>query len=83
MVRAAALQHMGIAILPLPVVSDDVSHGALTPVLEQFEVNGGPRRISILYSGRKNLSMKVRSLVDFSVARYQMQNRSAALRVVA
>jgi DNA-binding transcriptional LysR family regulator len=82
MVRAAALLHMGIAILPFPVVSDDVSRGALTPVLEKFEVNGGPRQISILYSGRKNLSMKVRSLVDFSVARYQMQKRSAALRVV-
>jgi DNA-binding transcriptional LysR family regulator len=83
MVRAAVLQHMGIAILPMPVVSDDVSRGALTPILEQFEVNGGPRRISILYSGRHNLSMKVRSLVDFSVARYQTQSRSSALLAVA
>jgi hypothetical protein len=53
------------------------------PVLEQFEMNGGPRQISILYSGRNNLSMKVRSLIDFSVARYRAQNRSAALRAVA
>jgi DNA-binding transcriptional LysR family regulator len=83
MVLAAALQHMGIAILPLPVVSADISRGALTPVLDQFEVNGGPRQISILYSGRNNLSMKVRSLVDFSVARYRTQNQSAALRAVA
>jgi DNA-binding transcriptional LysR family regulator len=74
---------MGIAILPLPVVSADISRGALTPVLDQFEVNGGPRQISILYSGRNNLSMKVRSLVDFSVARYRTQNQSAALRAVA
>jgi DNA-binding transcriptional LysR family regulator len=83
MVLAATLQHMGIAILPLPVASEDVSRGALTPVLEQFEVNGGPRQISILYSGRNNLSMKTRSLVDFSVARYRAQNPSAALRAVA
>jgi DNA-binding transcriptional LysR family regulator len=74
---------MGIAILPLPVVSADISRGALTPVLDQFEVNGGPRQISILYSGRNNLSMKVRSMVDFSVARYRTQNQSAALRAVA
>jgi DNA-binding transcriptional LysR family regulator len=83
MVRAAALQHMGIAMLPFPVVADDVSRGALMPVLEPFEMNGGPRQISILYSGRNNLSMKVRSLIDFSVARYRAQNRSAALRAVA
>lgn len=83
MVRAVALQHMGIALLPFPLVSDDVSRGALTAILEKFEANGGPRQISILYSGRNNLSMKVRCLVDFSVARYHSQNRSAALRAVA
>jgi DNA-binding transcriptional LysR family regulator len=83
MVRAVALQHMGIAVLPVPVVSDDIERGALTPILTPFEVNGGQRQISILYSGRNNLSAKVRSFIDFSVARYRTQDRSAVRRAVA
>jgi DNA-binding transcriptional LysR family regulator len=83
LVRDAALNHMGIAMLPLPVVRDYLSHGALVPVLEQFEVNGGPRQVSILYSGRNYLSMKVRSFVDFAVSTYPTYDGSAALRTVA
>src|SRR6201999_3113782 len=51
MVRVAALNHMGIALLPLPFVDEDLAHGTLVPVLEEYQVNGGPRHVSILYSG--------------------------------
>ena len=83
MVRVAALNHMGIALLPLPFVSDDLQQGTLVPVLEQFEVNGGPRHVSILYSGRNYLSMKVRSFIDFAVSQYRAPDKPVALRVVA
>ncbi|HEV3423975.1 MAG TPA: LysR family transcriptional regulator [Paraburkholderia sp.] len=83
MVRVAALNHMGIALLPLPFVTDDLAQGALVPVLEQFEVNGGPRSVSILYSGRNYLSMKVRSFIDFAVSQYRAPDKPVALRVVA
>ncbi|MEW6344655.1 MAG: LysR family transcriptional regulator [Pseudomonadota bacterium] len=83
MVRVAALNHMGIALLPLPLVSDDLAHGTLVPVLEQYEVNGGPRHVSILYSGRNYLSMKVRSFIDFAVSQYRAPDKPVALRVVA
>ena len=53
------------------------------PVLEQFEVNGGPRHVSILYSGRNYLSMKVRSFIDFAVSQYRAPDKPVALRVVA
>ncbi|WP_323119644.1 LysR family transcriptional regulator [Burkholderia alba] len=83
MVRIAALNHMGIAQLPLPLVIEDIEHGALVPVLEQYEVNGGPRRVSILYPGRNYLSMKVRSFIDFAVGQYRMPDRAAPLLAVA
>ena len=83
MVRLAALNHMGIALLPLPFVNDDLAQGTLIPVLEQYEVNGGPRDVSILYSGRNYLSMKVRSFIDFAVSQYRAPDKPGALRVVA
>ena len=83
MVRVAALNHMGIALLPLPFVDEDLAHGTLVPVLEEYQVNGGPRHVSILYSGRNYLSMKVRSFIDFAVSQYRAPDKQVALRVVA
>ena len=39
-------------------------------MLEQYEVNGGPRDVWILYSVRNYLSIKVRSFIDFAVSLY-------------
>ncbi|MCP3725145.1 LysR family transcriptional regulator [Paraburkholderia sp. CNPSo 3272] len=83
MVRVAALNHIGIALLPAPLVANDLAHGTLVRVLEQFDVNGGPREISMLYSGRTNLSRKVRSFIDFTVSQYRTPNKTVALRAVA
>jgi DNA-binding transcriptional LysR family regulator len=83
MVRVAALNHMGIALLPQPIIADDLARGSLVPVLEQFEINGGPRQTSILYSGRNYLSMRVRSFIDFAVSQYRAPDRPVALRAVA
>lgn len=83
MVRVAALNHMGIAMLPMPIVAEDLACGALTPVLEQFDINGGSRQVSILYSGRKYLSMRVRTFIDFTVSQYRAPDRPVALRAVA
>jgi DNA-binding transcriptional LysR family regulator len=83
MVRIAALNHMGIALLPLPFVSEDIQSGALVPLLEGYEVNGGARSVSIVYSGRNYLSMKVRSFIDFAVNQYRAPDKTVALRAVA
>ena len=83
MVRVAALNHMGIALLPQPIVADDLARGTLIPLLEQFDINGGPRQISILYSGRNYLSMRVRAFIDFAVSQYRAPDCPVALRVVA
>jgi DNA-binding transcriptional LysR family regulator len=83
MVRMSALNHIGIALLAAPLVADDIARGALVPLLEQFEVNGGPRQISILYSGRNNLSRKIRSFIDFTVSQYRAPDKPVALRAAA
>jgi DNA-binding transcriptional LysR family regulator len=71
MVRMTALNHIGIALLTAPFVSDDLARGTLVRVLEQFKVNGGPREISIVYSGRNNLSSKIRNFIEFTVRQYR------------
>ncbi len=83
MVRMAALNHIGIALVAAPLVADDVARGTLVLLLKQFEVKGGPRQISILYSGRNNLSRKIRSFIDFTVNRYRAPEKPVALRAVA
>jgi DNA-binding transcriptional LysR family regulator len=70
-VRAAALADMGIALLPLPLVADDLARGALLPVLNAFDVNVGVQHISIVYSGRNYLTMKIRSFIDFAVEQFR------------
>ncbi|PFH29367.1 LysR family transcriptional regulator [Burkholderia sp. JKS000303] len=83
MVRIAALHHMGIAQLPLPLVARDIEQRTLVPVLDQYAFNGGPRCVSILYPGRNYLSMKVRSFIDFTVGQYRAQEHPAPLLAVA
>jgi DNA-binding transcriptional LysR family regulator len=82
MVREAALNHMGIALLPTSLVVEDIRRGALVRLLDQFEVNGGPCHISLLYSGRTNLSRKVRSFIDYTVEQFLPHEKALALRAV-
>lgn len=91
-VRAAALADMGVALLLLPLVADDIARGTLLPVLNAFDVNGGMQHVSIVYSGRNYLTMKVRSFIDFAVEQFRTHSANAvhgahsapvALRAVA
>lgn len=85
-VRAAVLADMGIARLPLPLVADDLARGALLPVLNGFDVNGGMQHLSIVYSGRNYLTMKIRSFIDFAVDHFRSgtpHHTPVALRAVA
>jgi DNA-binding transcriptional LysR family regulator len=83
LVREAALNHMGIALLPASLVAKDIRSGALVRLLHKFEVNGGPRDFSLLYSGPSNLSRKVRTFIDYTVAHYRTRENTVSLRAVA
>jgi hypothetical protein len=45
--------------------------------------HGTPRQISILYSGRNNLSRKVRSFINFTVSQYRAPDKTVPLRAAA
>jgi DNA-binding transcriptional LysR family regulator len=85
-VRSAALANMGIALLPIPLVADDIAKGRLVPLLERFQINGGPQHIALVYYERRCLTAKVRSFIDFVLDRFQepvIHDSQVTLRVVA
>ncbi|WP_077966255.1 LysR substrate-binding domain-containing protein [Ensifer adhaerens] len=64
---AAAVGGAGIARLFDYQVPDELASGALVPVLEAFDQ--APRPIHIVYSGQGQLTLKVRSFVDWALPR--------------
>jgi len=61
--RAAALDGMGILVQPTYILYDDMVAGRLVPVLDDWDL---PRlTINLAYPSRKHLSAKVRTFIDF------------------
>jgi DNA-binding transcriptional LysR family regulator len=61
--RAAALDGMGILVQPSYIVYDDIVAGRLVPMLDDWDL---PRlTINLAYPSRKHLSAKVRTFIDF------------------
>ncbi|MES2183109.1 MAG: LysR family transcriptional regulator [Pseudomonadota bacterium] len=61
--RAAALDGMGILVQPTYILYDDIVAGRLVPALDDWDL---PRlTINLAYPSRKHLSAKVRSFIDF------------------
>ncbi|MFL9935617.1 LysR family transcriptional regulator [Paraburkholderia sp. RL18-103-BIB-C] len=81
--HAAAVNHLGVALLPMPLIRNDLERGTLVRVLEQYPLNDGLRTVSIVYSGRTQLTAKVRTFIDFSVDFFRARNRSVPLRAAA
>ncbi len=61
--RAAALDGMGILVQPTYILYEDIVAGRLVPVLDDWDL---PRlNINLAYPSRKHLSAKVRTFIDF------------------
>ncbi len=61
--RAAALDGLGILIQPAYIVYEDIVAGRLVPVLDAWDL---PRlTINLAYPSRKHLTAKVRTFIDF------------------
>ncbi|WP_321853966.1 LysR family transcriptional regulator [Paraburkholderia tropica] len=69
--RAAAIEGMGIALLPEPTISADIACGRLVRILDRCSFNYPGAELRLVYSGRKYLSVKVRNFIDFVVERYR------------
>ncbi|MDO8776425.1 MAG: LysR family transcriptional regulator [Burkholderiaceae bacterium] len=63
--RAAALDGLGILVQPSYIVYDDIVAGRLIPLLNEWTLP--ELQINIAFPSRKYLSAKVRSFIDFMV----------------
>jgi len=82
-IRVATLDGMGIALLPAPLVSDDLASGRLLSILEPFCNAAVNNKLSITYPGRIYLSTKVRHFIDFAVNHHRPHDHAVESRVAA
>jgi DNA-binding transcriptional LysR family regulator len=70
--RAAALDGLGILVQPAYIVYEDMVAGRLVPVLDDWDL---PRlTINLAYPSRKHLSAKVRTFIDFMAEHFVRMN---------
>lgn len=70
--RAAALDGLGILVQPAYIVYEDMVAGRLVPVLDDWDL---PRlTINLAYPSRKHLSAKVRTFIDFMAEHFARMN---------
>jgi DNA-binding transcriptional LysR family regulator len=68
-IRAAAMEGLGILVQPNYIIHDDVVAGLLVPCLNEWDL---PRlTINIAYQSRKHLPAKVRAFIDFLVQHFK------------
>lgn len=66
--RAAALEGLGILVQPTYILYGDIAAGRLVPVLDAWDL---PRlTVNLAYPSRKHLSAKVRTFIDFIAAHF-------------
>jgi len=71
MLTALSIAGMGVQLEPDIVVADEVRAGRLVPLLPGYVAASLP--IHALYPSRRHLSAKVRTFVDFLVARFEAE----------
>ncbi|KND60524.1 Transcriptional regulator, LysR family [Candidatus Burkholderia verschuerenii] len=71
MLRQAALSSMGIAVLPESHVTDDIASGALVRLLPDYTLADADKEVSLVYPGRRHVSAKTRSFVDFALTYFR------------
>lgn len=73
--RAAALDGLGILVLPTYILYNDIVAGRLVPVLDAWDL---PRlTVNLAYPSRKHLSAKVRTFIDFMAEHFAKMNYEA------
>lgn len=71
MLRQAVLYGMGIAVLPRNYVAQDLDSGTLVRLLPGYTLKDADKEVSIVYPGRRHVSAKTRSFVDFALAYFR------------
>jgi DNA-binding transcriptional LysR family regulator len=78
MLRQAALSGMGIAVLPESYVAQDIDAGLLVRLLPGYRLKDADKQVSIVYPGRRHVSAKTRSFVDFALAYFRDREQADA-----
>jgi len=76
-VCAAAVMGVGVAVLAMSDVLEDLRRGALVRLLPEWYVDAG--MISLYYPSRTQLPAKTRAFVDFVVASFERDALSRTL----
>ncbi|MCC8391522.1 LysR family transcriptional regulator [Paraburkholderia sp. MMS20-SJTR3] len=71
MQKQAALGAMGIALLPLEMVEDELRAGTLVRVLDGYTVLNGDVAVSLVYPSREFVPRKVREFIDLAVGYFE------------
>lgn len=71
MQKQAALGAMGIALLPLEMVADELQAGTLVRVLDDYAVLNGDVAVSLVYPSREFVPRKVREFIDLAVGYFK------------
>jgi len=83
MLRQAAGSGMGIAVLPESYIAQDVEAGALVRLFAGYTLGDADKEVSIVYPGRRHVSAKTRSFVDFALAYFRDRAPAEAAHVAA
>ncbi|WCM17985.1 LysR family transcriptional regulator [Paraburkholderia bryophila] len=67
MQKQATLGAMGIALLPLEMVADELRSGTLVRVLDDYAVTNGDVAVSLVYPSREFVPRKIREFIDLAV----------------
>ncbi|MFM0733937.1 LysR family transcriptional regulator [Paraburkholderia sediminicola] len=67
MQKQATLGAMGIALLPLEMVSDELRAGSLVRILNEYTMLNGDVAVSLVYPSREFVPRKIREFIDLAV----------------
>jgi DNA-binding transcriptional LysR family regulator len=71
MQKQAALGAMGIALLPLEMVNDELRAGTLVRILDDHAVLNGDVAVSLVYPSREFVPRKIREFIDLAVGFFE------------
>ena len=71
MQKQATLGAMGIALLPLEMVSDELRAGTLVQILGEYTVLNGDVAVSLVYPSREFVPRKIREFIDLAVGYFK------------
>ncbi|MDI7066268.1 LysR substrate-binding domain-containing protein, partial [Klebsiella pneumoniae] len=75
MQKQATLGTMGIALLPLEMVSDELRAGTLVQILGEYTVLNGDVAVSLVYPSREFVPRKIREFIDLAVGYFKKREK--------